>query len=96
MTVGRSLITAGVMGVLWLYRNCLSPLKPQCCRFHPTCSAYARDAVAVHGVWRGGWLTLRRLSRCHPLYRGSPEDPVPLSKPSNAHHSNAADSRENP
>ena len=58
------------------YRRFLSPLKPPTCRFHPTCSRYADEAIARHGALRGTWLTLRRLSRCHPWHAGG-IDPVP-------------------
>ncbi len=62
-----------------LYRRCLSPLLPPACRFHPSCSAYALQALELHGALRGSWLTLRRLLRCQPLCRGG-FDPVPLPK----------------
>ena len=55
----------------------ISPLLGKNCRFHPTCSAYAMQAVETHGVMRGGWLALWRILRCHPLYRGEAVDPVP-------------------
>ena len=58
------------------YRLLLSPLLPAACRFHPSCSRYALEALAVHGAVRGSWLTLRRLSRCHPFHDGG-LDPVP-------------------
>jgi putative membrane protein insertion efficiency factor len=58
------------------YQLVLSPLVGPACRFTPSCSEYAREALAVHGVRRGGWLALRRLARCHPL-GGSGLDPVP-------------------
>lgn len=61
---------------LWLYRRVISPLKPPTCRFQPTCSTYARDALHRHGAWRGSWLTFRRLLRCHP-YSEPDFDPVP-------------------
>ena len=61
------------------YQYCISPLLPPSCRFIPTCSAYAVEAVMVHGVLRGGWLTLRRLARCHP-WGGSGYEPVPPLK----------------
>ena len=52
------------------YRFAISPLIGSRCRFHPTCSAYALEALEKHGALRGGWLTLRRLLRCHPWGRG--------------------------
>jgi putative membrane protein insertion efficiency factor len=59
-----------------LYRAALSPWVGWSCRFQPTCSAYALEALERHGALRGGWLTLRRIGRCHPL-GGSGFDPVP-------------------
>lgn len=61
------------------YQRCISPFTPPTCRFHPTCSEYARQAILVHGVWRGGWLALRRILRCHPFCEGG-ADPVPPSR----------------
>lgn len=69
--------TAFGLALLWVYRNCISPLKPACCRFDPTCSSYARTAVLRFGLVRGSWLAARRLARCHPFYRGPLCDPVP-------------------
>ncbi|MDO5483757.1 MAG: membrane protein insertion efficiency factor YidD [Desulfovibrionaceae bacterium] len=63
-----------------LYQRFISPVLPPACRFYPTCSAYAVEAVMRHGILRGGWLTLRRLARCHP-WGGSGYDPVPVSGP---------------
>lgn len=70
---------AVLLGLLRFYRRYLSPLRPPCCRFIPTCSAYALEAVERHGAFRGGALALGRLSRCHPFHaRKSMEyDPVP-------------------
>ncbi|OPZ28154.1 MAG: putative membrane protein insertion efficiency factor [Lentisphaerae bacterium ADurb.BinA184] len=76
----RPLGTIGIrlgLGGLWLYRRFVSPLKPACCRFHPTCSAYAREAILKFGLIRGSGLAAWRLLRCHPLYRGDLYDPVP-------------------
>ncbi|HTQ14636.1 MAG TPA: membrane protein insertion efficiency factor YidD [Rhizomicrobium sp.] len=62
------------------YKRFLSPLLPPACRYTPTCSAYAIEAIQVHGPLKGGWLALKRLSRCHPipwLGGSSGFDPVP-------------------
>jgi putative membrane protein insertion efficiency factor len=58
------------------YRRWVSPALPPACRFFPSCSVYATDAITRHGVWRGGWLALKRLSCCHPYHAGG-YDPVP-------------------
>ncbi|HEX6498483.1 MAG TPA: membrane protein insertion efficiency factor YidD [Micromonosporaceae bacterium] len=58
------------------YRRWISPAMPARCRFYPSCSAYALEAVAVHGPARGVWLTIRRLLRCQPFHPGG-YDPVP-------------------
>ena len=62
------------------YRRFVSPLFPARCRFFPSCSAYALEAIQVHGAARGGWLAARRLSRCHPFHSGG-IDRVPARKP---------------
>lgn len=58
------------------YRKFISPLKPACCRFTPTCSAYALEALRVHGAVKGSWLTIKRILRCNP-WGGQGYDPVP-------------------
>jgi putative membrane protein insertion efficiency factor len=65
-----------VVGLIRAYQLAVSPLLPPACRFEPSCSHYAHDAVRRHGVARGLWLALRRLGRCHPLHPGG-FDPVP-------------------
>lgn len=52
------------------YRYLISPLLGDCCRFYPSCSRYGEEAIAVHGVVKGGWLTVKRLGKCHPLHPG--------------------------
>jgi putative membrane protein insertion efficiency factor len=76
--VGR-LVTAGLIGLIRLYRRTLSRLLPGVCRFQPSCSQYAIEALQGHGLWRGSWLALRRLARCHPFHPGG-YDPVPPGK----------------
>ena len=60
------------------YRYFLAPLLPPACRFHPSCSAYADEALQVHGALHGGWLVARRLCRCGPWHPGG-VDPVPAA-----------------
>ncbi len=65
-----------LIAVIRFYQNAISPLSPPSCRFNPSCSAYAREAIEVHGAMSGGWLALRRILRCHP-WGGYGYDPVP-------------------
>jgi len=84
-------------GLIWLYRMLVSPLLGPKCRFEPSCSAYAMEAIGRHGAWAGSLLSLRRLGRCHP-WGGSGYDPVPDVKapaPSHdrAHHTGCRHAR---
>lgn len=58
------------------YRKLVSPLFPPSCRFYPTCSEYSEQAIAKYGVMKGGWMSLRRVGKCHPFHPGG-YDPVP-------------------
>jgi putative membrane protein insertion efficiency factor len=64
------------LSMIRFYRAAISPLTPPACRFSPTCSRYALEAIERYGVGKGAWLTLRRILRCHPL-GGKGYDPVP-------------------
>ena len=73
--------------LIWLvkgYRLLISPVLPPSCRFYPSCSEYAVEALTKHGAWRGGWLALRRLGRCHPFCAGG-VDPVPDAPDASCH-----------
>lgn len=65
-----------LIGLIRFYQYAISPLTPPSCRFVPTCSQYAIDAIRKYGAIRGGWLAVKRISRCHP-WGGSGFDPVP-------------------
>jgi putative membrane protein insertion efficiency factor len=65
-----------LIALLRAYRFAISPLYGQVCRYHPSCSAYALEAVTVHGSIKGSWLAVRRIARCNPWARGG-YDPVP-------------------
>ena len=72
--------------ILWLirfYRGQISPTRPPCCRFLPTCSQYALEAVELHGAFRGGMLAFKRILKCQPLHRQKSieYDPVPKILP---------------
>lgn len=81
-TVKRFVIKI-MVGVIRFYQLCVSPFTQSACRYQPTCSAYMIEAVEMHGVWRGLWLGLRRIGRCHPVkFLGGDHgyDPVPEKK----------------
>ena len=66
-----------LLSLIGFYQRCISPAFPGKCRFRPTCSAYALEAIEKYGAFKGGWLALKRLLRCHPFYKGNIFDPVP-------------------
>lgn len=72
----RRAVAAVLLGMIWFYRRAISPYLPASCRYQPTCSSYAAEAIRVHGPVRGVWLAARRISRCHPFHAGG-YDPVP-------------------
>jgi putative membrane protein insertion efficiency factor len=76
----RRLAVAFLCAPIRVYRTLISPMLPRACRFSPSCSTYALEALSLHGPFKGSWLALRRLARCHPftlLGGGSGYDPVP-------------------
>ena len=66
-----------LLSLIRFYSQNISPYFPARCRFRPTCSAYAYEAIQKYGAVKGGWLALKRLCRCHPFYKGDFYDPVP-------------------
>ncbi|MGM7703285.1 membrane protein insertion efficiency factor YidD [Pseudalkalibacillus sp. Hm43] len=65
-----------LMFIIQIYRKGISPFTPPSCRFYPTCSSYGLEAIQKHGAFAGGWLTLKRILKCHPFHPGG-VDPVP-------------------
>ena len=76
------------------YKCCISPLMPHCCRFYPSCSTYAIEAIERHGPIKGLWLAIKRLLRCHPGNPGGFDPVPPLSN--DQHSAHGADSPERP
>lgn len=66
-----------LLALIRFYRRHISPVTPPSCRFTPTCSVYAYEAIHKYGAAKGSWLAVKRLCRCHPFYRGDFDDPVP-------------------
>ena len=65
-----------LIGLLRMNKKIISPMLPNSCRFHPTCSVYAMEALEKHGVLNGTWLAIKRVLKCHPFHKGG-FDPVP-------------------
>ena len=74
MSIPQALLVKAVR----FYQRWISPLHAPCCRYYPSCSEYALEAIRIHGGVRGGYLALKRLMRCHPFTQGG-YDPVPVS-----------------
>lgn len=64
-----------LLAIIWVYQHMISPLTPASCRYTPTCSQYAVEAIKKYGPFKGGWMGLKRIGRCHP-WGGSGHDPV--------------------
>lgn len=79
MTDKPTLAARALIVPIVFYRRFISPLLGPVCRYQPTCSAYALEALRTHGALRGGWLAVRRIARCHPFHAGG-YDPVPPRK----------------
>ena len=71
-----AIVSKIIITLIKLYRLCISPLLGNCCRFHPSCSCYATQAIATYGCGKGAYLALKRLLRCHPWCAGG-IDPIP-------------------
>lgn len=83
-----SLLALALLGIVHFYRYAISPLLAPRCRFYPTCSHYALEAIRLHGALKGGWLAFKRIIRCNPLSEGG-DDPVPPN--CNCQHSTKSD-----
>ena len=68
---------SAILFLIKAYRSYVSPFLPPSCRFYPTCSQYAQEAVGRYGVLKGGWLSVKRVSKCHPLHAGGYDPVIP-------------------
>ncbi|MCF7982302.1 MAG: membrane protein insertion efficiency factor YidD [Pseudomonadales bacterium] len=80
-----------VISLLKGYRYVISPLLGNNCRFYPSCSSYAETAISRYGIMRGGWLSLKRLSKCHPWHAGGIDQVPDISNSSFHHRSSTSD-----
>lgn len=76
LKICRGFIALPFILLIRFYQTCISPLTPPSCRYTPTCSQYGIEAIRKYGIFKGGWLTFKRIMRCHP-WGGSGYDPVP-------------------
>lgn len=81
-----------LLGLIRLYQRTVSRALPPTCRFYPSCSQYSYQAILRYGPWRGGWLAVKRIARCHPLNPGG-YDPVPLPNVSPDTHAGGVQSK---
>ena len=72
----KNILIAPILFLIKIYQNYISPFTPASCRYQPTCSSYTKEALQKHGLFKGGWLSIKRIFSCHP-FGGSGYDPVP-------------------
>lgn len=72
----KNILIAPFLFLIKIYQNYISPFTPASCRYQPTCSSYTKEALQKHGIFKGGWLSIKRIFSCHP-FGGSGYDPVP-------------------
>ncbi|PZR21450.1 MAG: membrane protein insertion efficiency factor YidD [Flavobacterium psychrophilum] len=80
----KSILTAPFIALVRFYQIAISPLLPSACRYSPTCSQYTIEALRIHGLLKGSWLSIKRIISCNP-WGGSGYDPVPEKKCSHKH-----------
>ena len=95
MSVSTGPVARVLLAIVRGYRILISPIRPPSCRYTPTCSAYAMEAIQTYGAGRGSWLATRRLLRCHPFHSGG-HDPVPSHVGSRDHVSFATSRDQRP